>query len=69
MTNYKEILSLAARGIQKQDLAASCQCSRNTVRNVINAARERSITWAIARDCTNEALRQLLFSASGGGSV
>ena len=40
MTNYKEILRLAALGIQKQDIAASCQCSRNTVRNVLNAAQE-----------------------------
>ena len=69
MTNYKEILRLAALGIQKQDIAASCQCSRNTVRNVLNAAQERGITWAMARDCTNEALRQMLFPASGGGSV
>lgn len=69
MTNYKEILRLAALGIQKQDIAASCQCSRNTVRNVLNAAQERSITWAMARDCTNEALRQMLFPASGGGYV
>lgn len=43
MTNYKEILRLAALGIQKQDIAASCQCSRNTVRNVLNAAQERSM--------------------------
>ena len=69
MTNYKEILRLAALGIQKQDIAASCQCSRNTVRNVLNAAQERSITRAMARDCTNEALRQLLFPSSGGTSV
>ena len=69
MTNYKEILRLAALGIQKQDIAASCQCSRNTVRNVLNAALEQSITWAMARDCTNEARRQMLFPASGGGSV
>ena len=46
MTNYKEVLRLAALGIQKQDIATSCQCSRNTVRNVLNAAQERSITFA-----------------------
>ena len=44
MTNYNEILRLAALGITKQDIAESCQCSRNTVRNILNAAAERDIS-------------------------
>ena len=66
MTNYKEILRLAALGIAKQDIAASCQCSRNTVRNVLNAAAERDISWLTARESSNEALRHLLFPGSSG---
>ena len=66
MTNYKEILRLAALGIAKQDIAASCQYSRNTVRNVLNAAAERDISWLTARESSNEALRQLLFPGSSG---
>lgn len=61
MTNYKEILRLSGLGLAKQDIAASCQCSRNTVRNVLNAAQERGITWATAQESSNEALRDVLF--------
>lgn len=61
MTNYKEILRLSGLGLAKQDIAASCQCSRNTVRNVLNAAQEHGITWATARESSNEALRDVLF--------
>ena len=69
MTNYKEILRLAALGIAKQDIAASCQCSRNTVRNVLNAAAQRDISWLTARESSNEALRHLLFPGSSGKAV
>ena len=31
MTNYREILRLHSRGISQRGIAASCQCSRNTV--------------------------------------
>ena len=64
MTNYKEILRLAALGITKQDIAASCQCSRNTVRNVLNAAEEQSLTWDMIRGQSNECLRKRLFPGS-----
>ena len=61
MTNYKEILRLSALGIRKQDIATSCQCSRNTVRNVLNAAQEQGIAWETARSQSNELLRKKLF--------
>lgn len=64
MTDYKEILRLAALGITKQDIAASCQCSRNTVRNVLNAAQEQSLTWDMIRGQSNESLRKRLFPGS-----
>ena len=61
MTNYKEILRLSALRISKQDIAASCQCSRNTVRNVLNAAQEQGVAWETARGQSNEYLRKKLF--------
>lgn len=69
MTNYKEILRLAALGISTQDIAASCQCSRNTVRNVVNAAAEQNTSWLTARESSNESLRQMLFPGSSGKVV
>ncbi len=31
MTNYREILRLHSLGLNKTEIAASCQCARNTV--------------------------------------
>ena len=61
MTNYKEILRLSSLGIAKQDIAASCNCSRNTVRNVLNAAVEHQVVWETAQECSNQKLSSLLF--------
>jgi len=38
MTNYREILRLGALEINKQDIAIACDCSRNTVANVLKSA-------------------------------
>src|SRR5665647_863032 len=61
MTDYKEILRLSALGIAKQDIAAACICSRNTVRNVLNAADNSGLTWDTAKGQTNQQLKALLF--------
>ncbi len=31
MTNYREILRLHSLGLNKTEIASSCQCARNTV--------------------------------------
>ena len=40
MTNYREILRLHSRGISQRGIAASCQCSRNTVKRVLARAKK-----------------------------
>ena len=44
MTQYREILRLHALGISNMDIAASCQCSRNTVTSVLKRAREINLS-------------------------
>lgn len=64
MTNYREILRQDHLGIAKQDIAISCGCSRNTVRNVLNLAKNLSLTWEAIQGCSNERLKSLLFERS-----
>jgi len=53
MTNYREILRLHSRGISQRGIAASCQCSRNTVKRVLARAKETSIGWPLKDDLTD----------------
>jgi len=64
MTNYREILRLHSRGISQRGIAASCQCSRNTVNRVLARAKETSIGWPLKDDLTDGDLERLLFSDS-----
>jgi len=61
MTNYREILRLHSRGISQRGIAASCQCSRNTVNRVLARAKETSIGWPLKDDLTDGDLEKLLF--------
>lgn len=61
MTKYREILRLHSRGISGRSIAASCECSRNTVAKVLKKAEELSITWPLKQEITEKELEQLLF--------
>ena len=60
MTNYKEILRLNQLGLNQIAIAQSCQCSRKTVRDVLNRAKNRNITWPLT-ETTESNLPQLLY--------
>jgi len=64
MTNYREILRLDSLRILKQDIAKSCQCSRNTVANVIKIAAEKQLEWEDAARLNNKELAERLFPGS-----
>jgi len=64
MTNYREILRLHSRGISQRGIAASCQCSRNTVKRVLARAKETSIGWPLKDELTDGDLEKLLFTDS-----
>jgi transposase len=69
MTNYREILRLHSRGISQRGIAASCQCSRNTVKRVLERAKETSIRWPLKDGLTDSDLEKLLFPDSPPGPV
>mgnify|MGYP001097377086 CR=1 FL=1 len=66
MTKYKEILRLNSLGINNTQIASSCECSRTTVVNVLQKAKESSISWRNASDMSEKELSKLLFDAEAG---
>ncbi|TEB05783.1 hypothetical protein Psch_02824 [Pelotomaculum schinkii] len=61
MTNYREILRLGDLGINKQDIATACECSRNTVANVLKRAVDCGLDWKHVQDLSNKELSEKLF--------
>ena len=61
MVNYKEILRLSAEGNSQRQIAAGSGNSRNTVIEVLEAARTRGIIWPLDEPVTNEQLESILF--------
>ncbi len=61
MTRYQEILRLSHMGLSQRSIALSCQCSRNTVAEVLSRAKEKSLTWSMAEEIAEADLQPLLF--------
>lgn len=61
MINYREILRLHSQGISQRGIAASCQCSRNTVSAVIQRADECGIAWPFKKELSDSELQDLMF--------
>jgi transposase len=65
MTKYREILRLHSQGISSRNIAASIECSRNTIRAVIARAGEEGINWPLPDRITDRVLEQTLFGKRG----
>lgn len=61
MTKYREILRLSSMGLSQRSIASSCQCSRNTVSNVLTRANERGLSWPLPEDVGDADLQHMLF--------
>lgn len=61
MTQYREILRLSSMGLSQRSIASSCQCSRNTVSNVLTRANQKGLTWPLPEDLADADLQRLLF--------
>lgn len=61
MVEYREILRQHSLGSSKTSIAQSIHSSRNTVREVLEAAAAKNIHWPIDPDITNKDLELLLF--------
>ncbi|MCL2880828.1 MAG: IS21 family transposase [Treponema sp.] len=61
MTKYREILRLHSQGISNRDIAVSLECSRNTVRGILEKSRELGIQWPLPNDMSDRTLKEKLF--------
>jgi transposase len=66
MTKYREILRLHNQRISNRSIAVSLECSRNTVRKVLERAGEEHIAWPLPESMTDRILEQKLFGRRGG---
>ena len=56
MTNYREILRLSSLQYSQRTIESMAHCSRHTVRDVLQAAKEQGISWPLSDDITNAEL-------------
>jgi transposase len=61
MVKIREILRLKSLGIGIRATANSCNCSRNTVRNVLERARIQGLSWPLPEDMDDASLTKLLY--------
>lgn len=61
MPNYLEILRLDSLNHSQRTIETTVHCSRHTVRSVLQAAKEKQITWPLDENITNAELEEILF--------
>jgi transposase len=61
MTKYREILRLHSQGISNRDIAVSLECSRNTVRSVLERAKETEVHWPLPDSMSDRVVEETLF--------
>jgi transposase len=61
MTKYREILRLHSQGISSRSIASSLECSRNTIRKVLEKAGEAGISWPLPKSTSDPVLERTLF--------
>lgn len=61
MTNHKEILRLKSLGLSNKEIAATCECGRNTVTRTIQRAQAAPVNWEKLRTLPPEKVTEKLF--------
>ena len=61
MTKYRDILRLHSQGISSRNIAESLNCSRNTIKKVLERAATANIAWPLSENMTDKVLEQKLF--------
>jgi transposase/DNA-binding phage protein len=61
VVKYREIIRLHAQGLSQRSIAASCSNSRNTVKNVLEKAKQHALSWPLEKDMSDSELQVLLF--------
>ena len=62
MTKYREIIRMGGLGISGRSIAASLECSRNTVAEVQKRATMKGIEYQLPADLSDADLDAILFS-------
>lgn len=62
MVNYREILRMSADGNYSiRQIKANAHCSYDSIKETLEAAKAKGVSWPLDDDVTNEELRDLLF--------
>ena len=69
MTNYREILRLHSLGLNKTEIATSCQCARNTVAASLQRAANCGLQWPLPDEISDKQLSECLFPPSASKPV
>ena len=69
MTNYREILRLHSLGLNKTEIAASCQCARNTVATTLQRAANAQLQWPLPKEMSDKQLAECLFPTTAAKPV
>ena len=69
MSNYREILRLYGLGLNKTEIASSCQCTRNTVATTLQRAVNCSSQWPLPEGMSDKQLSERLLPASASKLV
>ena len=64
MTNYRELLRLHSLGLNKTEIATSCQCARNTVAATLQRAANCGLQWPLPEEMSDSQLSERLFPSS-----
>ena len=60
MINHREILRLESLGLNNTQIAASCECARSTVIEVMQRAKAKGLRYPLPEDMTDRELANAL---------
>ncbi len=66
MTNYREILRLKSLGLKNTQIAESVECSRTTVVNVLELAKQKGLKYPLPELMSDKDVYETLFPAASG---
>lgn len=69
MTNYREILRFLSLGLNKTEIAASCQCAWNTVAATLQRAANCGLQWPLLEEMSDKQLSERLFPTTASKPV
>lgn len=64
MTNYHEILRLSSLGLNNTQIAQSCACSRTTVIQTLQLAREKGLSFPLPDEMSYKQFVEILFPSA-----